>query len=207
MKSPQAPRRIQEEISVQQVGTETLVYDERRHKAFCLNESSSVIWRLCDGEHSIAQIAAVASSELGTSLSEEFVLFAVEELCADGLIEPSSTVEPRRTVSRRTILQSLGAGGALLLPAVAAIFAPTAAQAYSGCFDCDDVEQAEAAQRARAAAQAANSTVKPLIDSTLFTPIPGSSVPPASAYNIRSSITTASPIAPPANPTPKQGKH
>ena len=69
MKSQQAPRRIEEELSVQQVGTETLVYDERRHKAFCLNQSSSVIWRLCDGRHSIAQIAAAASCELSTSLS------------------------------------------------------------------------------------------------------------------------------------------
>jgi len=206
MTSPQAPRRIQEEISVQQVGTETLVYDERRHKAFCLNQSSSVIWRLCDGHHTIAQIAAAASSELSTSLSEEFVVFAVEELRADGLIEPSSAVEPRQNVSRRAVLQSLGAGGALLLPAVAAIFTPTAAQAYSGCFDCDDVKRAEAARRARAAAQLANSTVKPLIDSSLFTPIPGSSVPPASAYNIDPSVTTASPIARPAKPNPKQVK-
>ena len=39
-------------------------------------------------------------------------------------------------MSRRVLLQRLGVGGALLVPAVAAIVAPTAAQAYSGCVDC-----------------------------------------------------------------------
>jgi len=148
-------------------------------------------------------IAAVAGPELSASLSEEFVLFAVQELRADGLIEPCSTLQPQ-TVSRRGILRSLGAGGALLLPGVAAIFTPTAAQAYSGCFDCDDVSRVEATQRARAAAQAANSTTMPLIDSSLFAPNPGSAVPPASAYNLGSSLTTASPVAPPVNATGKQ---
>ena len=30
----------------------------RRHKAFCLNESSSVVWLLADGDRTIAEIGA-----------------------------------------------------------------------------------------------------------------------------------------------------
>ena len=41
----EAPRSVQQHISSQQVGEERLVYDELRHRAFCLNASSSVVLR------------------------------------------------------------------------------------------------------------------------------------------------------------------
>jgi hypothetical protein len=143
----EAPRSVQQHISTQQVGAETLVYDELRHRAFCLNASSSVVWRLADGTRTVAEISAAASEELCASLSEELVRYAVEELRCDGLMEaagshgeefigPGMHVTERRAISRRAMLQRLGVGGALLLPVVASIVAPTAAQAYSGCVDC-----------------------------------------------------------------------
>jgi hypothetical protein len=136
MTNDKAPRSLQQHISVQQVGLETLVYDEIRHKAFCLNESSSVIWRLADGERTVAQIRVAASLQLGCEVSDEFVLFALEELRRDGLVEPPSIVGAEAAISRRVMLQRLGIGGALLLPIIAAVVAPPAALAYSGCVDC-----------------------------------------------------------------------
>jgi hypothetical protein len=136
MKNDEAPRGLRRYISVQQVGVETLVYDELRHKAFCLNESSSVIWRLADGEHTIAQIRAAAWLQLGSEVSDEFVMFALEELRRDGLIEPASVAEVEPALSRRAMLQKLGISGALLLPMIAAVMAPPAALAYNGCVDC-----------------------------------------------------------------------
>ena len=133
MKSRETPRSIRQGMSVQQIGTETLVYDERRHLAFCLNESSSVIWRLADGEHTIAAIREAASAELKTQLSEDFVLYALGELRRDGLVE-TSEVDSRATISRRAVLQKLGVGGALLRHANAPIVALTAVQAYTGAF-------------------------------------------------------------------------
>jgi hypothetical protein len=146
MESREAPRSIRQGMSVQQIGTETLVYDERRHVAFCLNESSSVIWRLADGERTVAAIREVASIELKTIVSEEFVLFALVELRRDGLVEDFAA-ERASGVSRRVMLQRLGVSGALLLPAIASIVAPTAAQAYSGCFNCSSVSPARPARR------------------------------------------------------------
>jgi hypothetical protein len=146
MENRGTPRSTQQGMSVQQIGTETLVYDERRHLAFCMNESSSVIWRLANGEHTIAAIREAAALELNTPVSEDFVLYALEELRRDGLVE-ASEVEDRATISRRAVLQKLAAGGALLLPAIASIVAPTAAQAYSGCIDCSSVAPARPARR------------------------------------------------------------
>jgi DNA-binding transcriptional ArsR family regulator len=150
MRNQEAPCRIHRHISTQQVGSETLVYDELRHRAFCLNASSSVIWNLCDGERTIAEMSAAASRALGTPVSEDLVRFALEELRRDGLVELRPEVESGPAMSRRAILQSLGVGGALLLPAVAAIMAPTAAQAQSGCVDCGTDVDGAAAQAARA---------------------------------------------------------
>jgi len=58
-------------------------------------------------------------------------------------------VEVTPAVSRRAVLQQLGVAGAMLLPVVSAIFAPTAAQAYSGCFDCDTSKTAGGVQAAK----------------------------------------------------------
>jgi hypothetical protein len=149
MKIREMPRRIEKHLTVQRVGVETLLYDEQRHKAFCLNQSCSAIWRLSTGEQTIAKIRELASIELGIQISEEFVSFAIQELRRDGLIEPACDAEVGPPISRRTILQTLGVSGAMLLPAVAAIVAPTAAQAYSGCFDCSDDEARRASQLAR----------------------------------------------------------
>jgi phosphatidylserine decarboxylase len=160
MNNQETPRSIQDYLSIQQVGTETLVYDERRHKAFCLNETSSVIWRLANGERSVAQIGAAAQLELEAPIPEEVVLFAVDALRRDGLIDPSTSPVGVSTISRRLALQRLGVGGALLLPAIAAIVAPTAAQAYtSGCVDCG-VGQSEAV-KARAKRQQQQSGTSP----------------------------------------------
>jgi hypothetical protein len=136
MNDQEAPRCTQGHLSIQQVGTETLVYDERRHKAFCLNRVSSVIWRLANGERTVAQIGAEAVLKLKAPITQGVVLFALDELRQQGLIEHSVSTAAASNVSRRIALQRLGVGAALMLPLVAAIVAPTAAQAYSGCVDC-----------------------------------------------------------------------
>lgn len=155
MKSREAPRSIQHSISVQQVGTETLVYDECSHRAFCLNESASVIWRVANGERGITEICAEASRELHSPVSEELVVFALRELHEVGLIEPSPTVGDGLSISRRVMLQRLGLGAAMLLPAIAIIVAPTAAQAYNGCVDCTSSQAVTAARKRQSAAKRA----------------------------------------------------
>jgi hypothetical protein len=154
MNNRETPRSVRNRVSIQRIGAETLVYDERRHKAFCLNETSSVIWRLANGERTVAQITAAAALELNAPVTEGIVLFALDELHRDGLIEPSNSSVAYSTISRREALQRLGVAGALLLPAVAAIVAPTAAQAYSGCVDCAPDFQSAQSLRARQLARA-----------------------------------------------------
>lgn len=91
MTSTLRPRSIQSDhIAVQDVEAETLIYDERSHKAWCLNHSSACIWRLCDGQNTIVQIAAIAATELGSPITEDLVLLTLAELTEKGLLLPEA---------------------------------------------------------------------------------------------------------------------
>jgi hypothetical protein len=126
------PRRVQgDRITVQEVDTETLVYDERTHKAWCLNRSSACVWRLCDGQNTVAEIAAVASAELESAVTEDLVLLTLEELRKKGLVESGAAEILPQGISRRQMMGRIGLAAAALLPVVAALTAPPA-MAQSG---------------------------------------------------------------------------
>ncbi len=135
MNQTRFPRRIEVDLSTQTVGEETLVYDEKRHIAFCLDRVASAVWRHSDGSHSVSEISE------STSLSEDHVVFALAQLQRDGLLQAAddSFVEAG-ILSRRRLLGTMGTA-ALLLPVVAVMTAPAAAQ-YNGCADCSTAPQA-----------------------------------------------------------------
>ena len=37
-------------LVVRELAEETLVYDEERHRAHCLNRTAALVWRHCDGK-------------------------------------------------------------------------------------------------------------------------------------------------------------
>ena len=51
------PKARSDQLLVQRTGPETLVYDERSHRAHCLDARATRIWELCNGERSDAEIA------------------------------------------------------------------------------------------------------------------------------------------------------
>jgi hypothetical protein len=126
------PCRVQgDRITVQEVDTETLVYDERTHKAWCLNRSSACVWRLCDGQNTVAEIAAVVSAELESAVTEDLVLLTLEELREKGLVESGAAEILPQGISRRQMMGRVGLAAAALLPVIAALTAPPA-MAQSG---------------------------------------------------------------------------
>jgi len=120
----------------QDVGNETLVYNQQTHQAFCLNPVATETWRRFDGLQTPAAIAAAAAVALRTPVSEEAVLLAISELRGHGLIEAEAPVNAGPGPSRRDLMRQIGAGAILMLPAVAVVMAPKAAQAYNGCVNC-----------------------------------------------------------------------
>ncbi len=162
------PSRQTPGFHIQQVGRETLVYDERTHQAFCLNPVATETWRRFDGLATPAALAAAVSAALATPVTEQAVMLAIAELRGHGLLEQEPVAVDKPVPTRRDLMRQIGAGAIALLPAVAVVMAPTAAQAYNGCVNCNAVQQNSSispAQR-RAAAQASRLAFLPVPDTT-----------------------------------------
>ena len=132
------PRARQDELVVEELPDETLVYDLNRHKARCLNRTAALVWRRCDGQTSVAEVAALLEEQLATPTDEAVVWMALDRLgTAHLLSEPVTLPADRAQYSRREVLRTLRrAAGISLLPVVASILAPRAAAAASCVTSC-----------------------------------------------------------------------
>ena len=68
------PKHRTNNLVIQETETELLIYDLTENKAFCLNESSSIIWQSCDGQKSFEEIAKQ------TQIPQEFVWLRLKNL-------------------------------------------------------------------------------------------------------------------------------
>jgi hypothetical protein len=118
------PKAKTERLIVREIDGETLIYDRNRHTASCLNEFAARVWRECDGETSVAGIAA----ELGED--EPAVWLALHQLTKAQLLTEAIAFPPDMSAakSRREIGARLGLGAAAV---VTSIVAPMPAQAAS----------------------------------------------------------------------------
>jgi hypothetical protein len=129
------PRARQDELVVEELPDETLVYDLKRHKARCLNRTAALVWRHCDGQTSVADVAALLEEQLAIPTDEAVVWMALDRLSrAHLLTEPVKLPADRAQYSRRQMLRTLrrAAGISLLLPVIESIVAPLAA-AQASC--------------------------------------------------------------------------
>ena len=127
-----------DELVVEELPDETLVYDLKRHKAHCLNRTSSLVWQHCDGQTTTAQVAEMLEEELGLPRDEQIVGLALDrlrraKLLADGAYAPGDEM----SCSRRELVRKLAVVGGLtmLLPVITSLRSPLAAQlGSSGTF-------------------------------------------------------------------------
>lgn len=122
------PEARHDELIVQELADEVLIYDEQQHKAHCLNQTAAVVWKQCDGKRDVRDIAQRASVELGAPVGEEMVWLAVDELSKRRLLKEKLELGTAGT-SRREMMRRLGVGAAVALPLVVSIVAPRAADA------------------------------------------------------------------------------
>ncbi len=138
------PRARQNELVVEELQDETLVYDLERHKARCLNRTAALVWRHCDGKTSVAEVAALLVEQSATPTDEAVVWMALDRLSRAHLLsEPVTLPADRTQYSRRKMLRTLGraAGISLLLPVIESVVAPLAAAQGScvpGCGGASD---------------------------------------------------------------------
>ena len=123
------PKARDSHLLVHQVEDEMVVYDRTQKRAHRLNVAVAKVWSLLDGERSVNEIAG----EL--EVDESVVALAVDDLAKAQLLESSEPL----SVSRRSALRRVASAAAVgvLLPVVASIPAPLAAEAESDGAICD----------------------------------------------------------------------
>ncbi len=126
MTTPPKPKAKTERLIVREIDGETLVYDRSRDAASCLNEFAARVWGECDGETSVADIAAALGED------ERAVWLALHQLTKAQLLTEAIAFPPDMSAAktRRDIGARLGLGAAAF---VTSIVAPLPAQAASGC--------------------------------------------------------------------------
>ncbi len=111
-----------DDLIVQKLGDEVVVYDPVSHRAHSLNRTAALVFEKLDGKNDLAGVARHVGKALGPSPHKEIVASAVNELAAADLLRPGAKLP------RRSVLRGLAAG---LLPVVVSIAVPPAAAAAS----------------------------------------------------------------------------
>ncbi len=91
-----------EALIIKDLGDDLVVYDERADCAHELNGAAAAVWRRCDGQTDLDEIASQLPAELGLPADEEIVTLAITELSRAGLLETSGGVQH---VSRRQCIE------------------------------------------------------------------------------------------------------
>lgn len=128
------PVSRKDDIVVQELNGEVLVYDLRTDKALCLNETSSIIWAACDGTRNVSQIGAYASEKLNAQVNDDLVWLALDEFRKEHLLTTAPDTDHYfEGVSRRDVIKKIGIASAIAIPVVMGLIAPPAANAASIC--------------------------------------------------------------------------
>lgn len=129
------PRARKDDLLVEELGEELLLYDRDSHTAHCLSPIAACLWRHCDGEHDVTKLAEL------TGAGESLIADALHELREKDLLaaEPElmqSTIpgiSRREAIGRAARYGAAAAAGSLIVSATAA----TPAMASSGEEPCE----------------------------------------------------------------------
>jgi hypothetical protein len=124
------PRARQDGLLEETVGEELLLYDQDTHTAHCLSPIAACVWRHCDGERDVSELAVFAGA--GESLVADALYELREKDLLDAepeLIQSTIPGESRRqAIGRVARYGAAAAAGSMIVSATAA----TPAMASSG---------------------------------------------------------------------------
>jgi hypothetical protein len=120
------PKLRSENIVVQNVNDEVLIYDLQADKAVCLNSTSAIVFNQCDGETTFEAL------KKDFKFSDDLIHLALEKLNETNLLAGYESNVEFSGLSRREVIKRVGLGTMIALPMVSALVAPSAAHAASG---------------------------------------------------------------------------
>jgi hypothetical protein len=134
------PRARNDGLLEEAIGEELLLYDQESHTAHCLSSVAACVWRHCDGEHDLAELAALAG------VSESLIAAALYELREKDLLVAGPSVVPsavsgesrREAIGRVVRYGAAAAAGSMVVSATAATPAMASSKELPGCCQCSD---------------------------------------------------------------------
>ncbi len=128
------PRARKDDLLEETVGEEILIYDQNSHTAHCLSPIAACVWRHCDGERDVTELAQLAGA------SENLVADALHELREKDLLVADPTLmqstipgESRREAIGRVARYAAAAAVPLVVSATAATPAMASSGEIAGC--------------------------------------------------------------------------
>lgn len=119
------------DLIIEQVGPDTLVYDQLRDEAHSLNPVTGYVFRNADGTRSVERLSTDLSIELGRIDDPDVVLAAITELDRVNLLDEADfSGAGADGVSRREAMIRVGVA-TLAIVAISSISVPTPAMAKS----------------------------------------------------------------------------
>lgn len=132
MNSSQVPVARKQGLVVQEMPEEVLIYDLDTNKAHCLNKTAAFVWKSCDGNKSVADITKSFENDFGSTVDEDLVWLAIEQLGDKNLLNESLPTSFKGQ-SRREVIKKIGFAAVIALPVVASLAAPSSALASASC--------------------------------------------------------------------------
>jgi hypothetical protein len=132
MKLVPCPISRQNNIVIQELKDEILIYDLSKNKAYCLNQTSAMVWQECDGTKSITDLSRILSRKTRSNMTEDIIRLALDKLKKEKLLSNGDEIEIKfEGLSRRQVIRKIGLASMVALPIVVGFIAPAAAQAQS----------------------------------------------------------------------------
>lgn len=132
MRNDVYPKARSENLVIQTLLEETLVYDLTTHKAHCLNETSAFVWSKCTGDITVGEMLSALEEQYGRQVQSDYLALALEQLHERQLLDSHPSFSASKT-SRRDALKKMGVVSGIALPIIVSLIAPTAAYASSSC--------------------------------------------------------------------------
>ena len=118
------PKARNQNIVINELEKELLIYDLSINKAFCLNETTAIVFNACGSGRTFDHL------KREYNFTNEFVYLALDELRKNDLLEDAYD-SPFAGMSRREAVKKVGLASMIALPVVSSLVAPIAAGAQS----------------------------------------------------------------------------
>lgn len=118
------PMARKDDLVTQDLADELLVYDLGTKRAHCLNSTSALVWKFCDGSRSISEITSLLNREFDSDYSDEIIMLAIEQFrSTDLLVSDDGFKIP--SLSRREVMRKAGFAIVVALPIISSIAVPS----------------------------------------------------------------------------------